>query len=61
MPTGKYKEIKLSLYFVHILQFNKLRFEVSQTGRGKISKRLALTETEGIGLDYLREEAVKGQ
>ena len=45
----------------YVLQFNRLRYEVSKTGRGKIKEKFKLKEVEGRALDYLREEAVKGK
>lgn len=47
-------------YHIVALQFNKLRFQVSQTGRGRVSKKYHIKETEGKALDYLRSETVKG-
>ena len=41
-------------------QYNKLRYAVTQTGRGKIKKHFKLVENEYKALDYLKQEAVKG-
>ena len=47
--------------FTIIKQYNRLRHEVGQTGRGRVPTKYKLKEIEEKALDYLREEAVKGE